>query len=76
MEAAAANRAEAAAITNRLDREFKEASGGGFDVSGPDTSANPTGRSNRASQERGFALHGAKGGSVPTGLATMFTRRR
>ena len=76
MEASAANRAEAAAITNRLDREFKEASGGGFDVSGPDTSANPTGRSNRASQERGFALHGAKGGSVPTGLATMFTRRR
>jgi len=76
MEASAANRAEAAAITNRLDREFRESSGGGFDVSGPDTSANPTGRSNRASQERGFSLHGAKGGSVPTGLATMFTRRR
>jgi hypothetical protein len=71
MEASAANRAEAAAITARLDREFRDASGGGFDVSGPDTSANPTGRSNRASQERGFALHGAKGGSVPTGLSKI-----
>jgi hypothetical protein len=76
MEASAANRAEAAAITKRLEKEFRDASGGGFDVKGPDTSANPTGKSNRASQERGFALHGAKGGSVPTGLATMFTRRR
>jgi len=76
MEASAANRKEAAAITARLKKEFNEASGGGFNVSGPDTSANPTGKSNRASQERGFALHGAKGGSVPTGLATMFTRRR
>ena len=37
---------------------------GGFDVSGPDTSSNPTGRSNRASQERGFSLHGADGGRV------------
>ena len=76
MEASAANRKEARDITSRLEQEFRDDSGGGFDVSGPDTSANPTGRSNRASQERGFALHGAKGGSVPTGLATMFTRRR
>ena len=76
MAASAANRAEARNITNRLEKEFKESSGGGFAVSGPDTSANPTGASNRASQERGFALHGAKGGSVPTGLASMFIRRR
>ena len=71
MEASAANRAAANKITERLEREFREDSGGGFDVSGPDTSANPTGASNRASQERGFALHGAKGGSVPTGLSKI-----
>jgi len=71
MEASAANRAAANAITARLDKEFRDSSGGGFDVSGPDTSANPTGASNRASQERGFALHGAKGGSVPTGLSKI-----
>jgi len=76
MEASAANRAQANAITNRLRDEFNRDSGGGFAVSGPDTSSNPTGASNRASQERGFSLHGARGGSVPTGLATMFTRRR
>jgi len=68
---AAANRVEAAAITDRLNKEFIESSGGGFAVSGPDTTANPTGKSNRASQERGFALHGAKGGSVPTGLSKI-----
>ena len=33
-----------------------------FSVKGPDTSANPTGKSNRASQARGYALHGADGG--------------
>ena len=33
-----------------------------FSVKGPDTSANPTGKSNRASQSRGYALHGADGG--------------
>jgi len=33
-----------------------------FSVSGPDTSANPTGKSNQASAERGYALHGADGG--------------
>jgi hypothetical protein len=33
-----------------------------FSPRGPDTSSNPRGRSNRASQERGYALHGADGG--------------
>jgi hypothetical protein len=41
-------------------------SGGGgdrdFSVKGPDTSANPTGKSNQASAARGYALHGADGG--------------
>ena len=64
MKESAANRAAANKITERLDREFRDSSGGGFDVSGPDTSSNPTGRSNRASQERGFSLHGADGGRV------------
>ena len=79
MEASAANRADANAITNRLANEYKaqqQRDDRDFSVSGPDTSANPTGKSNQASSERGYALHGAKGGSVPTGLATMFTRRR
>jgi len=74
MRESAANRKEARDITSRLDQEFRDASGGGFDVSGPDTSANPTGASNRASQERGFALHGADGGRVTYmdgGLADM-----
>jgi len=64
MKESAANRAEARNITQRLEDEFNRDSGGGFAVSGPDTSANPTGASNRASQERGFALHGADGGRV------------
>jgi hypothetical protein len=79
MEASAANRAEANAITNRLANEYKaqqQRDGRDFSVSGPDTSANPTGKSNQASSERGYALHGAKGGSVPTGLATMFKEKR
>jgi len=33
-----------------------------FSSKGPDISSNPRGRSNRASQERGYALHGADGG--------------
>ena len=33
-----------------------------FSVQGPDISSNPTGASNRASQRRGYALHGADGG--------------
>jgi hypothetical protein len=69
MAASAANRAQANAISNRLRDEFNRDSGGGFAVSGPDTSSNPTGASNRASQERGFSLHGARGGSVPRGLS-------
>jgi hypothetical protein len=79
MEASAANSAEANAITNRLANEYKaqqQRDGRDFSVSGPDTSANPTGKSNQASSERGYALHGAKGGSVPTGLATMFKEKR
>ena len=45
MEASAANRAEANAITNRLANEYKaqqQRDGRDFSVSGPDTSANPT----------------------------------
>ena len=69
MEASAANRAQANAISNRLRDKFNRDSGGGFAVSGPDTSSNPTGASNQASSERGFSLHGARGGSVPRGLS-------
>ena len=61
----AENRGEANAITNRLANEYKDKQnrdGRNFDVSGPDTSANPTGKSNQASSERGYALHGADGG--------------
>jgi hypothetical protein len=57
MEASAANRAEANAITNRLANEYKaqqQRDGRDFSVSGPDTSANPTGKSNQASSERGL----------------------
>ncbi len=74
MKESAANRADARDITQRLEDDFNRDSGGGFAVSGPDTSANPTGASNRASQERGFALHGADGGRVAYmdgGLADM-----
>ena len=65
MAASAENRGEANAITNRLANEYKDKQnrdGRNFDVSGPDTSANPTGKSNQASSERGYALHGADGG--------------
>ena len=78
-EAAAANRAEANRISNRLANEYsaqQQRDGRDFSVSGPDTSANPTGKSNQASSERGYSLHGKKGGFVPTGLATMFRRKR
>ena len=46
------------------DRNIVSGRGGDRDFSsrGPDTSSNPRGRSNRASQERGYALHGADGG--------------
>ena len=65
MAESAANRAEANAITNRLANEYKanqKRDGKDFSVSGPDTTANPTGKSNQASSERGYALHGADGG--------------
>jgi len=78
-EAAVANRAEANRISNRLANEYsaqQQRDGRDFSVSGPDTSANPTGKSNQASSERGYSLHGKKGGFVPTGLATMFRRKR
>ena len=63
--ASAENRGEANAITNRLANEYKaqqQSDGRDFSVSGPDTSSNPTGKSNQASSERGYAMHGADGG--------------
>jgi len=63
--ASAENRGEANAITNRLANEYKaqqQRDGKDFSVSGPDTSSNPTGKSNQASSERGYAMHGADGG--------------
>ena len=64
------NQAEINAIQTRIDKEYRDSiPGGNFDVSGPDTSGNPTGASNRASQERGHQMHGARGGFVPTGLS-------
>ena len=76
-EAAERNRAETAAIQARVDRQYeadKARDGRDFSVSGPDTSANPTGKSNQASSERGYGLHGAKGGIVPNGLSRKITR--
>ena len=60
---------------DRIDKEYKDkvaksgVPGGNFDVSGPDTTGNARGKSNRASQERGFQMHGADGGFVPKGLS-------
>jgi len=65
MEASAANRAAANKISNRLANEYKQQQqrdGRDFSVSGPDTSSNPTGKSNQASSERGYQMHGADGG--------------
>jgi hypothetical protein len=65
--ASAENRGEANAITNRLANEYKaqqQSDGRDFSVSGPDTSSNPTGKSNQASSERGYAMHRADGGRV------------
>ena len=76
-EEAERNRAETAAIQARVDRQYRDQmnrDGRDFSVSGPDTSANPTGKSNQASSERGYALHGAKGGIVPNGLSRKMTR--
>jgi len=53
------------AIQKRIDAEYeaqKERDGRDFTVSGPDTTANPTGKSNQQSAERGYSLHGADGG--------------
>ena len=78
--AAAANRAEANIISNRLANEYsaqQQRDGRDFSVSGPDTSANPTGKSNQASSERGYCVaHEQEGGFVPTGLATIPMRKR
>ena len=55
------------AIQKRIDAEYeaqKKRDGKDFTVSGPDTSANPTGASNQRSAERGYSLHGADGGRV------------
>ena len=55
------NKAETAVIQNRVDTQYQNQmtnDGRDFSVSGPDTSANPTGKSNQASSERGYALHG------------------
>jgi ribosomal protein L29 len=63
--AAEANRASTAAIQGRVDRQYQDQmtrDGKDFSVSGPDTSANPTGKSNQASSERGYQMHGADGG--------------
>ena len=76
-EQAERNRAETAAIQARVDRQYQDQmnrDGRDFSVSGPDTSSNPTGKSNQASSERGYGLHGAKGGIVPNGLSRKITR--
>ena len=66
------NKAEIDVIQARIDKEYKDSiPGGNFDVSGPDTTGNPTGKSNRASQERGHQMHGdrrmAMGGFISYG---------
>ncbi len=56
---------QVADIQKRIDSQYeaqKKRDGRDFSVSGPDTSANPTGKSNQASAERGYSLHGADGG--------------
>jgi len=62
---------QVAAIQGRIDKEYAnqlERDGKDFSVSGPDTSSNPTGKSNQASSQRGYNLHqspafdGNKGG--------------
>ena len=65
--AAEANRASTAAIQGRVDRQYQDQmtrDGKDFSVSGPDTSSNPKGKSNQASSERGYQMHGADGGRV------------
>ena len=65
--ASAENRASTAAIQGRVDRQYQDQmtrDGKDFSVSGPDTSSNPKGKSNQASSERGYQMHGADGGRV------------
>ena len=60
-----ANRESTATIQDRVDRQYQDQmtrDKRDFSVSGPDTSANPRGRSNQASSERGYQMHGADGG--------------
>ena len=57
----AINKAEIATIQSGVDTQYQNqmtTDNKDFSVSGPDTSANPTGKSNQASSERGYALHG------------------
>jgi len=54
-------RDEVATIQSRVDNQYQNqmtTDNKDFSVSGPDTSANPTGKSNQASSERGYQLHG------------------
>ena len=65
--AAEANRASTATIQGRVDRQYQDQmtrDGKDFSVSGPDTSANAKGKSNQASSEKGYQMHGADGGRV------------
>ena len=60
-----ANRESTATIQDRVDRQYQDQmtrDNRDFSVSGPDTSANPRGRSNQASSEKGYQMHGADGG--------------
>ena len=53
------------AIQDRINREYADqmkADGRDFSVSGPDTSANKTGKSNQASSEKGYNMHGGGDG--------------
>ena len=63
---------QVAAIQGRIDKEYAnqlEKDGRDFSVSGPDTSSNPTGKSNQASSQHGYNMHqspafdGNKGGN-------------
>ena len=54
-------RGEVAVIQNRVDTQYQDqrtTDRRDFSVSGPDTSSNAKGKSNQASSERGYSLHG------------------
>ena len=56
---------QVANIQARVDKQYQDQmnkDGKDFSVSGPDTSSNPKGKSNQASSERGYQMHGADGG--------------